>query len=226
MLRTERIIKQYKQVRSSLQGCLFLISCTCLETNETIEISWRHSKQTDVPQSHMKCISKHTTSSLSPRYLNLWLCHLNSHKNSGISRSQGGFYVSVSSKRQRKKEKYQCLSFQPVMMAWIILLTLVSLSSAVPSKRQVSIEEILPFTPSRNEQRGSLRSFRRDAIERPPTPTFDRLSNYFDYNEFGSHRYPLRDAVEKLPVDVLYAKSRHKLRDDYERWIFNTFFHD
>jgi len=164
----------------------------------------------------MKCIPKHTTPSLSPRYLNLWLCHLNSHKNSGISRSQGGFYISVFSKRQRKREKYQCLSFQPVMVAWIIFLTLVSLSSAVPSKR-VSIEEILSFTPSWNEQRGSVRSFQRDAVERPPTPTFDRLSNYFDYNEFGSHRYPLRDAVESLPANVLYAESSHKFRDDFER---------
>lgn len=107
------------------------------------------------------------------------------------------------------------------MMVWIILLTLVSLSSAVPSKRRVPIEEILPFTPSRDQQHpqhhGSVRSFQRDAVERPPTPTFDRLSNYFDYNEFGSHRYPLRDAVESLPANVLYAESTHKFQDDFER---------
>ncbi|KMQ90450.1 putative chitinase 1 [Lasius niger] len=114
------------------------------------------------------------------------------------------------------------------MVAWIILLTLVSLSSAVPSKRRVPVEEVLPFTqspppsPSRNhqhpQQRGS-RSFQRDAVERSPTPTFGRPSNYLDYsnNEFGSHRYPLRDAVESLPANVLYAESSHKFRDDFER---------
>lgn len=107
------------------------------------------------------------------------------------------------------------------MVAWIILLTLVGLSSAVPSKRRVSVEEILPFTPPRNQlhpqQHGSVGSFQRDAIERSPTPTYGRLSNYLDYNEFGSHRYPLRDAVESLPANVLYAESSLKFRDDFER---------
>ncbi|XP_070161707.1 probable chitinase 10 [Polyergus mexicanus] len=107
------------------------------------------------------------------------------------------------------------------MVAWIILLTLVGLSSAVPSKRRVLVEEILSFTPSRNQQHpqqhGTVRSFQRDAVERSPTPTFGRLSNYLDYNEFGSHRYPLRDAVESLPANVLYAESSHKFRDDFER---------
>ncbi|XP_072751718.1 probable chitinase 10 [Anoplolepis gracilipes] len=106
------------------------------------------------------------------------------------------------------------------MVVWITLLTLVGLSSAIPSKRRVPIEEILPFTPPRNQQHpqqhGSIHSFQRDAVERSPTSTFGRLSNYLDYNEFGSHRYPLRDAVESLPANVLYAESSHKFRDDFE----------
>lgn len=104
------------------------------------------------------------------------------------------------------------------MTAWIILTALlVSLSSAVPSNR-VPVREILPPPPPWHHQHGLLTSFRRDAVESSPIPlTSDRLSNDLDYDEFGSHRYPLRDAVESLPANVLEAKSNPTFRDDFER---------
>lgn len=106
------------------------------------------------------------------------------------------------------------------MTTWIILATwLVSLSSAVPSNR-VPVREILPPPPSwdHQPQHRLLTSFRRDAVESSPIPpTSDRLSNDLDYDEFGSHRYPLRDAVESLPANVLEAKLNPTFRDDFER---------
>ena len=102
------------------------------------------------------------------------------------------------------------------MTVWIILAWLTSLSSAVPSNR-VPVREILPPPPlsEHQQQREFLPFFRRDAVE--SSPTFGRLSNDLDYNEFGSHRYPLRDAVESLPDNVLDAKSNPTFRDDFER---------
>ncbi|XP_029168632.1 probable chitinase 10 [Nylanderia fulva] len=109
------------------------------------------------------------------------------------------------------------------MLAWIILLTLVSLSTAVPSKARTPVQDSPDHlhtlsSPSRNQQQRGfpVPSFQRDAVERSSTPTFDRPSNYLDYNEFGSHRYPLRDAVESLPDNVLSVESSHKFRDDSE----------
>ncbi|XP_018313223.1 probable chitinase 3 [Mycetomoellerius zeteki] len=101
------------------------------------------------------------------------------------------------------------------MTAWIILTWLASLSSAVPSNR-VPVREILPPPPpsEHQQQREFLPLFQRDAVE--SSPTFGRLSNDLDYNEFGSHRYPLRDAVESLPDNVLDAKSNPTFRDDFE----------
>jgi len=102
------------------------------------------------------------------------------------------------------------------MVAWIILAWLAILSSAVPSNR-VPVREILPPPPPWDhlQQHGFLRSFRRDAVE--SLPTSGRLSNDLDYDEFGSHRYPLRDAVESLPDNVLDAKSNPTFRNDFER---------
>lgn len=103
------------------------------------------------------------------------------------------------------------------MAAWIIL-TLVTLSTAVPPNR-VPVREILPpHAPNRHQQQQFVPSFQRDAVESPPsTATFDRLSDNINYDEFGSHRYPLRDAVESLPANVLYEESNSEFQDDYER---------
>ncbi|XP_071627912.1 uncharacterized protein [Temnothorax longispinosus] len=105
------------------------------------------------------------------------------------------------------------------MAAWIILTWLVSLSSAVPSNR-VPVREILPPPPPSDhhrQQHGLHPSFRRDAVE--SSPTSGRLSNDLDYDEFGSHRYPLRDAVESLPDNVLDAKLNPTFRNDFESEI-------
>lgn len=88
--------------------------------------------------------------------------------------------------------------------AWIIL-TLLGLSSAVSSYR-VSVQDIKPPSLSWNPHVKPL-GFQRDAVESPPTPTADRLSSDLNYDEFGSHRYPLRDAVESLPTNLLYADT-------------------
>lgn len=103
--------------------------------------------------------------------------------------------------------------------AWIILSWLVSLSSAVPSNR-VPVREILPPPPpwDHQQQHGYLPPFQRDAVESLSTLlTSGRLSNDLDYDEFGSHRYPLRDAVESLPDNVLDAESNPTFRDNFER---------
>jgi len=91
--------------------------------------------------------------------------------------------------------------------AWIILL---GLSSAVFSYR-VPVQEIQP--PLSWNPHARALGFQRDAVESPPSPTIDRLSNDLNYDEFGSHRYPLRDAVESLPANVLYTDAN----DDPER---------
>ncbi|KAL6266443.1 hypothetical protein P5V15_003293 [Pogonomyrmex californicus] len=105
------------------------------------------------------------------------------------------------------------------MATWIILTWLVSLSSAVPSNR-VPVREILPPPPPwdhHQQERGFPPSFQRSAVESLPTPTTSgRLSNDLDYDEFGSHRYPLRDAVESLPDNVLHAESNPWFRDSLE----------
>ncbi|XP_020293834.1 probable chitinase 3 isoform X2 [Pseudomyrmex gracilis] len=101
------------------------------------------------------------------------------------------------------------------MEAWIIL-TLVTLTTAVPPNR-VPVREILPpHTSNRHQQ--FVPSFQRDAVESPPstTTTYDRLSDNVNYDDFGSRRYPLRDAVESLPVNVLYEESNSEFQDDYE----------
>jgi len=85
--------------------------------------------------------------------------------------------------------------------AWIILL---GLSSAVFSYR-VPVQEIQP--PLSWNPHARALGFQRDAVESPPSPTIDRLSNDLNYDEFGSHRYPLRDAVESLPANVLYTDA-------------------
>lgn len=123
--------------------------------------------------------------------------------------------------RAGEKEINANLSFQPTMAARIILM-LVALSSALPSNR-VPVREILPPTsPNHRHQPQQLRefvpSFQRGAVESPPTPTtFGRLLNDLNYDVFGSHRYPLRDAVESLPANVLNAESRYESRDGLER---------
>ncbi|KAL0132938.1 hypothetical protein PUN28_000582 [Cardiocondyla obscurior] len=107
------------------------------------------------------------------------------------------------------------------MAAWIILTCLVCLSSAVPSNR-VPVQEILPPPPpwDHQQQRGLLFSFRRDAVESSLNPsTSGHLSNDLNYDEFGSHRYPLRDAVESLPANVLDAKPNPIFRNDFESQI-------
>lgn len=105
------------------------------------------------------------------------------------------------------------------MAAWIILTWLVSLSLAVPSNR-VPVREILPPPPpwDNQKQHAISPSFRRDAVKSSSIPqTSGRLSNDLNYDEFGSHRYPLRDAVESLPANVLDVKSNPTFREDFER---------
>ncbi|XP_012524289.2 probable chitinase 10 [Monomorium pharaonis] len=109
------------------------------------------------------------------------------------------------------------------MAAWIILTWLVGLSLAVPSNR-VPVREIQPPPPPWDHQHQrqrqphrSLPTFRRDAVESSPVlPTSGRLSNDLDYDEFGSHRYPLRDAVESLPANVLNVKPNPTFLNDFE----------
>lgn len=95
------------------------------------------------------------------------------------------------------------LSFQLAMAAAWIILALLGLPSAVPSYRVREIQS-LSLNP-----RAKPLGFQRGAVESPPreTPTIDRLSNDLSYDEFGTHRYPLRDAVESLPANVLYADT-------------------
>lgn len=101
------------------------------------------------------------------------------------------------------------------MAAWIILI-LVGLSSAVPPYRSPIPKTLLPppvWNPNHQQtQQHNIPPFQRGAVESPPT-TIGRLSNDLDYDEFGSRRYPLRDAVEALPVGATIAESSQTLSD-------------
>lgn len=92
-------------------------------------------------------------------------------------------------------------------MARTIILILVSLSAGVLSYR-VPAREIPPTPWSLNHRRqhhddndDTPRHFHRGAVESPPfEAAIDRPPGDLDYDEFGSRRYPLRDAVEALPI--------------------------
>lgn len=82
-------------------------------------------------------------------------------------------------------------------MARTIILILVGLSSGVLSYRVPAT----PWNPNhqqRQQHHDGTPQFHRGAVESPP---IDRPSDDLNYDEFGSRRYPLRDAVEALPID-------------------------
>lgn len=94
------------------------------------------------------------------------------------------------------------------MAVWIIFI-LLGLSSAVPSSYRIPVQEILPpppWNPNHHRYQRSTPLFQRGAVESPPTEIV-RLPNDLDYDEFGSHRYPLRDAVEASPGGVLSNRT-------------------
>lgn len=99
------------------------------------------------------------------------------------------------------------------MAVWIILI-LVGLSSALPPYR-LPVHKIPPpaWNPNHQQpQRHNISPFQRGAVESPPT-TIGHLSNNLDYDEFGSRRYPLRDAVEALPDSATLAGSSQTPED-------------
>lgn len=103
-------------------------------------------------------------------------------------------------------------------MARTIILILVGLSAGVLSYR-VPAREIPPPIPWNWNHRpwrqqhhdDTVRHFHRGAVESPPIEAaITRPPGDLDYDEFGSRRYPLRDAVEALPT----GEPNQPQRDD------------
>lgn len=93
------------------------------------------------------------------------------------------------------------------MIPWLFLI-LGGLAAAGPSYR-VSIHELLPPPPPWHpDQREvdaeviDVPAFQRGAVESPPTIE-NSLEGPVTHEEYGSQRYPLRDAVEALPANAI-----------------------
>lgn len=93
------------------------------------------------------------------------------------------------------------------MFSWLILL-LVGQSVAVPFYR-VSIQEYLlpppPWNPNEKEadvEFINTNGFRRNAVENPVV-TENTLDDTITHAEYGSERFPLRDAVEAPPANKM-----------------------
>ncbi|XP_076244080.1 putative chitinase 10 [Calliopsis andreniformis] len=102
------------------------------------------------------------------------------------------------------------------MSSWLIL-ALASLVAAGPSYR-VSIHEVPPpppWDPSQVEVDAEVIDpppFQRGAVESPPM--FNTLEGPVTHEEYGSHRYPLRDAVEALPSNAINFQGGSLLLQD------------
>ncbi|KAG7205193.1 hypothetical protein KM043_018281 [Ampulex compressa] len=92
------------------------------------------------------------------------------------------------------------------MAPWIFLL-LLSHVAAVPPPRipEQEMKPPLRWNSKKNDVGVvpiGVQEFQRDAVESPPM-IVEYLTDVADYKDFGSHRYPLRDAVEALPTSML-----------------------
>ncbi|XP_043252760.1 probable chitinase 10 [Colletes gigas] len=92
------------------------------------------------------------------------------------------------------------------MIAWIVLI-LVGLSTAGPPYR-ISVHELLPPPPWDSSQTEGdveiigIPPFQRGAVESPPMID-NSIDSPVTHEEYGSQRFPLRDAVESLPSNAI-----------------------
>lgn len=97
--------------------------------------------------------------------------------------------------------------FFSAMIPWLILV-LVASAAAGPSYLK-SIPDILqppPLDPIEREADAeiiSLPSFQRGAVEGPPMIENPLMDPSITHAEYGSERFPLRDAVEALPANKI-----------------------
>nr|XP_012154543.1 PREDICTED: probable chitinase 3 isoform X2 [Megachile rotundata] len=107
------------------------------------------------------------------------------------------------------------------MFSWLMLL-LVGQSVAVPFYR-VSIQEYLlpppPWNPNEKEadvEFINTKGFRRNAVENPVV-TENTLDDTITHAEYGSERFPLRDAVEAPPANKIdFHAASLPLQDNRE----------
>lgn len=129
--------------------------------------------------------------------------------------------MSISSIVDKKKiVRNEGYRFQDTMLIGIVLL-LIGTSNGGPLNDEPAREILPPPLPPPWKSPNSTKDnsdivnefgFQRGAVESPPrTIEFDRFQYQSNENvEFGSHRIPLRDAVEALPSSTVKLRKDSK----------------
>lgn len=120
---------------------------------------------------------------------------------------------------------FSFFSFLAVMTPWLVLFLVASTAAGPPY--WISIPDVLQPPPLDTVERGTEMingpSFQRGAVESPPMK-----DSSVTHAEYGSERFPLRDAVEALPSSTNQIVSQ-PLRDlsqsvsslsSLSRWFF------
>lgn len=116
----------------------------------------------------------------------------------------------------------KCCSFL-AMILWLTLIFVTSVAAGPPYRK--TIPDILQLPPWDSVEETDVEIinvplFQRDAVEGPPTIDSPSLDPAITHEDYGSRRFPLRDAVEALPSNKIDSQVDNLPLQNFRESVF------